>query len=67
VRIKSLRNNHAVVAVRHAARWFILDNRSLAVVESTQLLDYYLPLVVPDHRGVRQYVLPPGPKVAGLL
>jgi predicted transglutaminase-like cysteine proteinase len=67
VRVKSLRNNHAVVAVRHAAHWFILDNRSLAVVQSTELLDYYLPLLMPDHRGVRQFVLSPGLKVATLL
>jgi predicted transglutaminase-like cysteine proteinase len=67
VKIKSQRNNHVVVAVRHAGHWFILDNRSLAVVQSTELLDYYLPLLTPDHLGVRQFVLPPGPKVAGLL
>jgi predicted transglutaminase-like cysteine proteinase len=67
VRIKSMRNNHAVVAVRHAARWFILDNRTLAVVESRELLDYYLPLFTPDHRNVRQFVLPPAAKIAGLL
>jgi predicted transglutaminase-like cysteine proteinase len=67
VRIKSLRSNHAVIAVRHAAHWFILDNRSLAVVQSAKLLDYYLPLLTPDQQGVRQFVLPTGPKVAGLL
>jgi predicted transglutaminase-like cysteine proteinase len=67
VRIKSRQDNHAVVAVRNAAHWFILDNRSLAVVESGKLLDYYLPLVTLDHRGVRPFVLPSGPRVAGLL
>jgi predicted transglutaminase-like cysteine proteinase len=67
VRVKSLRNNHAVVAVRHAGQWFILDNRTLAVVESRKLLDYYEPLFVQDDRNGRQFVPPPGPKVAGLL
>jgi len=66
VRIKSLRNYHAVVAVRHGSHWFVLDNRSLAVVQSTELLAYYVPLLTPDHQGVRQFVLPPSPKVAGL-
>jgi predicted transglutaminase-like cysteine proteinase len=66
VRIKSLRSNHAVLAVRHAERWFILDNRTLAVVESRELLNYYLPLFTPDHRGVRQFLIPPERKVAGL-
>jgi predicted transglutaminase-like cysteine proteinase len=67
VRIKSRRDNHAVVAIRNAAHWFILDNRSLVVVESGKLLDYYLPLVTLDHRGVRPFVLPSEPRVSGLL
>lgn len=67
VRVKSLRNNHAVVAVRHAGQWFILDNRTLAVVESRKLLDYYQPLFVQDDRNGRQFVLSSGPKVAGLV
>src|SRR5262249_48249440 len=64
--IKSQPNNHAVVAVRHGSHWFVLDNRSLAVVQTTELLDYYVPLLTPDHQGVRQFVVPPNPKVAGL-
>jgi hypothetical protein len=56
-----------VVAVRHAGQWFILDNRTLAVVESRKLLDYYQPLFMQDDRSGRQFVLPSGPKVAGLL
>jgi hypothetical protein len=58
VRVKSLRNNHAVVAVRHAGQWFILDNRTLAVVESRKLLDYYQPLFMQDDRNGRHV----GPK-----
>jgi len=64
VRIKSTRDYHAVVAVRNAGRWFILDNRSLAVVESRELYDF-LPVLALDHRGVRQFVLPSSPAVAG--
>ena len=67
VRVKSLRNSHAVLAVRHAGQWFILDNRTLAVVESRKLLDYYEPLFVQDDRNGRQFVVPSSPKVAGLL
>ena len=55
---KSMQTSHAVVAVRNETNWFILDNRSLAVVESTELLDYYLPLFTLGHRGIRQFVLP---------
>jgi hypothetical protein len=62
VRIKSLRNNHAVVAVRQSAHWFILDNRILPVVESSKLLDYYVPLFAPDDRGVREFLILPGAK-----
>lgn len=55
---------HAVVAVRDKAQWYILDNRSLAVVESGNLTDYYRPLFALDHRGVRQFVQPSGPVAA---
>jgi predicted transglutaminase-like cysteine proteinase len=63
--INSMRQSHAVVAVRHAGRWYILDNRSLAVVESVELRNY-LPLFALDRRGVRQFRPPPSPVVAGL-
>ena len=64
VRIRSTREYHAVVAVRNAGRWFILDNRSLAVVESREHYEF-LPVLALDHRGVRQFVLPSSPAVAG--
>ncbi len=62
VRIRQTRNpqaepsDHALVAVRLAADWIILDNRSLAMIPSRQLLDRYMPLFALDHRGVRQFV-----------
>ena len=64
VTIKSQRANHVVIAVRHAAHWFILDNRTLAVVESRELPDY-LPQFTLDHRGMRQFIPPSSPQVAG--
>jgi predicted transglutaminase-like cysteine proteinase len=64
VRIKQPQNpgakpaDHALVAVRNDAHWIVLDNRSLATLESRQVLDRYLPLFALDHRGVRQFVQP---------
>ncbi len=55
---------HAVVAVRDKMLWYILDNRSLTVVESGNLADYYWPLFALDHRGVRQYIQPLTPEAA---
>ncbi|MDI1347570.1 MAG: transglutaminase-like cysteine peptidase [Pseudolabrys sp.] len=66
VRIKRPQNpgvkptGHALVAVRNDADWIVLDNRSLAMIESRQVLDQYLPLFVLDHRGVRRFVQPSG-------
>lgn len=56
---QSSAESHAVVAVRNDARWFILDNRSMALVESEALLDRYVPLYSLDHRGVRQFIQQP--------
>lgn len=56
--------DHALVTLRHDAVWIVLDNRSLAMLESRQVLDQYLPLFALDDRGVRQFVQPPGPAVA---
>lgn len=52
--------DHALVAIRNDADWIVLDNRSLAMLESRQVLDQYLPLFALDDRGVRQFVPPPG-------
>lgn len=61
--IKSARENHAVLAVRNAGRWLILDNRSLELIDSSQLHDY-LPLYALDYRGVGKFVPPSSPKIA---
>lgn len=50
---------HAVAAVRADGRWLILDNRSLALADSNDLLGQYIPLYALDHGGVRQFVPPP--------
>lgn len=62
--IKSMQSSHVVVAVRNDAQWFILDNRSLALVESGELLDHMLPLFTLGHRGVGQFAPPSGPVAA---
>ncbi len=52
---RTLPQSHAVVALRNEEHWLILDNRSMAIVESRVLLDRYLPLFTLDRRGVRQF------------
>ena len=59
---KSRHDLHAVAAVRTDARWLILDNRSLALADSNEILGRYIPLHALDHRGVRQFV--PATRVA---
>lgn len=56
--------DHALVAVRNEADWIVLDNRTLAMIESRQVLDQYLPLFTLDHRGVRRFVQPSSLNVA---
>lgn len=66
VRIKQPQNpgakpaDHALVAVHNDADWIVLDNRSLAMIESRQVLDQYQPLFALDQRGVRRFVQPSG-------
>jgi predicted transglutaminase-like cysteine proteinase len=63
VSIESKQSVHAVVAVRHQAQWYVLDNRTLAIVDSNELHDY-LPLFTLDHRGMRKFIVP-NPHVVG--
>jgi predicted transglutaminase-like cysteine proteinase len=63
VRIGSLQQDHMVVGVRNEGNWLILDDRSMALAESSELHDYD-PLYLLDDRGVREFVLPANPKVA---
>ena len=53
---KTVYRQHAVVAVRNAGRWLILDNRSSILVDSSDVTAHYIPLNVLDHRGVREFV-----------
>lgn len=48
---------HAVLAVREKRHWLVLDNRRMTIVHATELNEY-IPLLVLDHRGVRQFVRP---------
>lgn len=61
--IKSLHESHAVLAVRNAGRWLILDNRTLMLIDSQELRDY-LPLYALDDRGVSRFVHKVSPKIA---
>jgi predicted transglutaminase-like cysteine proteinase len=54
---KGQRDTHALVAVRQDERWYILDSRTLAVVDSAERSDY-TPLYALDSRGVRRFVPP---------
>ena len=47
--------NHAVVAVRWGGKWFILDNRWLALVEDNKM-HRFRPLFVLNNDTVRQYI-----------
>ncbi|MDB5504973.1 MAG: hypothetical protein JWR89_4875 [Tardiphaga sp.] len=47
--------DHAVTAARLDGRWWLLDNRRMAMVEDIDLPNVH-PLFVIDHNGVRQYV-----------
>lgn len=46
--------DHAVVTVLFGSQWLILDNRTFTMVDAREAL-HYLPLVVMDDRGVRQF------------
>ncbi|OYU91139.1 MAG: hypothetical protein CFE29_10145 [Bradyrhizobiaceae bacterium PARB1] len=46
--------DHAVASVRLDGRWWLLDNRRMAMVEDVQLL-HHQPLFVLDLNGVRHY------------
>jgi predicted transglutaminase-like cysteine proteinase len=52
-----LREFHAVVAVRENGSWWILDNRTMAVIEDVKLAHYH-PLFVVDASTVRQMSRP---------
>ncbi len=57
VRDTSIRQDHAVLAVREDGRWLILDNRWAVVPESSEVR-HLMPLFALDHQGVRLFAAP---------
>jgi predicted transglutaminase-like cysteine proteinase len=55
LQVKPGRDRHAVIALRHEGQWLILDNRTLSLVDSSDVLGHYVPLYALDERGVRQF------------
>ena len=55
VQSKSRREEHAVLAVREKHRWLILDDRRMTIVDAAEAKEY-VPLLVLDYRGVRQFL-----------
>jgi predicted transglutaminase-like cysteine proteinase len=47
--------DHAVVAARLDGNWLILDSRHFVMSEDQQVQDYYRPVFVIDHNGVKRY------------
>jgi predicted transglutaminase-like cysteine proteinase len=62
VRDKSAGQDHAVLAVREAGHWLILDNRSTSVPESSEVR-HLVPLFSIDHEGVRLLAEPYEPRL----
>jgi predicted transglutaminase-like cysteine proteinase len=54
VRDMTARQDHAIVAVRINAAWFLLDNRWLALIRDIEL-SRAEPLYILDERGVRRF------------
>ena len=52
-----LAGDHAVLGVRYEGRWLILDNRHLALGDSSAL-PHFTPLFALDHRGVKLFAAP---------
>lgn len=52
-----LAGDHAVLSVRHEGRWLILDNRHLALADSSELA-HFIPLFALDHQGVKLFAAP---------
>jgi predicted transglutaminase-like cysteine proteinase len=57
VRDRSISQDHAVLAVREADRWLILDNRWAALTDSSEAR-HLTPLFAIDHKGVRLFAAP---------
>jgi predicted transglutaminase-like cysteine proteinase len=55
--------DHAVVAARLDGNWLLLDNLHMAMAWDQQVRDYYRPVFLIDHDGVKRY-LDPAPEGA---
>ncbi len=47
--------DHAVVAARLDGNWLMLDNRHMIMPEDKQVREYYHPIFLIDHGGVKRY------------
>jgi predicted transglutaminase-like cysteine proteinase len=47
--------DHAVVAARLDGNWLMLDNRHMVMPADQQVRDYYHPIFLIDHDGVKRY------------
>jgi predicted transglutaminase-like cysteine proteinase len=57
--------DHAVVAARLDGNWLILDNLHMVMAEDQQVRDYYRPVFLVNHDGVKRYLdAPPAPERA---
>jgi predicted transglutaminase-like cysteine proteinase len=57
VRDRSVGQDHAVLAVREASRWIILDNRLTVMLETSEVR-HLLPLFAIDQEGVKLFAAP---------
>ena len=57
VSIKTLGTEHTVLAVRDGQHWLILDSRNMTIVDAADDTQY-VPLLVFDHRDVREFAKP---------
>jgi predicted transglutaminase-like cysteine proteinase len=55
---RQAQEHHAVAAVRHAGRWLVLDNRSLAVQEDADIA-HFTPMFTLDSQGVKRIAAAP--------
>jgi hypothetical protein len=64
VRDRTVREDHAVLAVRHDGKWLIMDNRSALLREDNQISSF-TPLFAINHRGVQLFATPYASRDAG--
>jgi predicted transglutaminase-like cysteine proteinase len=57
VRDLAVREDHAVLAVRHEGHWIVLDNRRMALAEDNELR-HLMPLFAIDQEGVKLFAAP---------